>query len=136
MSSSVYTFLTSPLVQVGSFTWQFRSVSVTLDDSDGVISDYHETLRASLDPGARIFTWFREDAPREPSECFECGGPFSNATGTVLGPKKTPFCGRCARDMMDWFHGHSRRQTALRRTKPKTAVRFYDHAGVPLDGKV
>lgn len=57
------------------------------------------------------------------TRCFCCKGPFSIVTGSLMGPKKTPFCGTCMNDFMQWMHGHTRRRSGK--------LRFYDFAGVP-----
>lgn len=57
-------------------------------------------------------------------KCSCCGGPFHPATGDYDRRFDMARCGRCYREFLAWFKGHTRRKWGK--------LNFYEHAATSI----
>lgn len=50
------------------------------------------------------------DAPAMPTRCFQCKGPYHEATGQFYAEYNIVFCGACYKPFTSWLRGHLKRK--------------------------
>jgi hypothetical protein len=67
------------------------------------------------------------------ARCCNCGGPWHEATGHVLGAERpTVLCGPCAGRYFGWVLGHTRKKASKRQRRDGDVVSFYQAAATSI----